>query len=405
MESIDKPVEASELDTPTLRDRQASPPPAWKPGVVWDGNEGEITSRPVDQPTPHWDDILKSWGYDPELYELIEPIKVSTWDTAVGDGQTKQLWSYKAGIKKRNPDEQVIPYDDLVAEIKNHRPSKKSEELGDSTFVVCLADWQIGKGDTDGSGLEDTIKRLLEMIDKVDNRIKELKKLGRKMDELLVLGIGDMIEGCSEFYSYQAFTVEANRRSQVRITRRLIRDAIVRWSKHFNRVVVSAVPGNHGENRRDGKNYTNAWDNDDVSVFECVAEIFSANPATYGHVEFRLPEREMSVMFDCHGVIVGAMHGHTAKSGTGAGGKIANWWKDQSFGMQPIGDARILITGHYHHLLLNEYGTRTHIQCPSEDGGSQYYTNSYGEHAPSGTLTLVVGESIGPNGFSDLQVV
>jgi predicted phosphodiesterase len=402
-EDLDKPVENSELELPVLKTKQANPPPAWKPGVTWDGNEGEITSRPTDEPTPHWNDILQSWGYDPKVYELIEPIKVSTWDAQASDGGTKQLWSYKAGIRKRIPEELIIPYDDLVSEIKNHRPSKKDDFDGEVTFVVCLADWQIGK--PDGDGLSGTIQRILEDIDAAEQRVKDLKKIGRKIGTILIVGLGDIIEGCSDNYSTQVFGVEANRRSQVRIARRLIRDFVIRMSKLANNVVVSAVPGNHGENRKDYRAFTNRWDNDDVSVFECVAEILDSNPQTYSHVEFRLPEKERIVMFDCNGVIVGFAHGHDARGGNGAQNKLHTWWKNQSFGEQPVGDASILITGHYHHLSVIDYGKKTHIQCPANDGGSEYWVDEMGSESPSGTLTLTVGSSLGGNGYSDLLVL
>jgi hypothetical protein len=398
---LNDPLEnGSEQIAPKLKEAKAVPPPVWKPGVTWDGNEGEITSPPATQPTPHFDDILKSWGYDPEEFEIIEPVKVSTWDSQTAEG-TERLWSYKAGVRRKSAAPDLISYKELVRDIKKHRPLGKVPS-GDSTFVVCIADTQFGK--SDGDGLLGTIKRFQDCIASVENRIRELRKSGRKLGTLVVAGLGDIIEGCDGNYSQQMFTVEANRREQIRIARRLIRDALARWSKLCKNVIVIAVPGNHGENRKDGKSYTERGDNDDVGVFEILAEVLAENPAAYGHVEFRLPKNEISAVLDLNGVIVGFAHGHVTKGGGTPQGRVRNWWEGQSFGNQPVGDAQILLTGHYHHLSVIQYGYKTHIQTPSLDGGSEWWAELSGEESPPGMLTLVVGKQF-KGGWTDLLVV
>lgn len=398
---LNEPIENGGKDiAPKLSEARAVPPPAWKPGVVWDDNEGEITSAPVNQPTPHYEDILRSWGYDPEFYELIEPIKVTSWDAQTAEG-SERLWSYKASVRKRVEAPDAISYKDLVREIKKHRPLNQEQE-GDATFLVSIADTQFGK--SDGDGLAGTIKRFQNAIDAVEQRIKDLRKTGRKLGTLVVAGLGDLIEGCDGNYGTQTFSVELNRREQIRVARRLIRDAIARWAKHFKKVVVIAVPGNHGENRKDGKMFTEPGDNDDVTIFEIVAEVLAENPAAYGHVEFRLPKNETNAVLELDGVIVGFTHGHITKGGGTAQGRIKNWWEGQSFGNRPVGDAQILITGHYHHLSVIQYGYKTHIQCPSLDGGSDWWSDLSGEVSPPGMLTVVVGKQF-EGGWTDLLVV
>lgn len=398
---LNDPLENGGEDiAPKLNDAKAVPPAAWKPGVHWDGNEGEIVSNPTSQPTPHFEDILLMWGYDPKLYEIIEPVKVSTWDSQTAEG-TERLWSYRAGVRRKTEAANAISYKDLVREIKKHRPLGDVPD-GDATFVVCIADTQFGKGD--GDGLEGTIKRFQDAIIGVEARIKALRKTGRKLGTLVVAGLGDIIEGCDGNYSQQVFTVQANRREQIRIARRLIRDALARWSKLFKRVVVLAVPGNHGENRKDGKSYTETGDNDDVMVFEILAEVLAENPSAYGHVEFRLPRNEIAAVLECDGVIVGFTHGHITKGGGTPQGRVKNWWESQSFGNRPVGDAQILLTGHYHHLSVIQYGYKTHIQTPALDGGSEWWSDLSGEVSPTGMLTLVVGEQFA-GGWTDLQVI
>ena len=396
--NLNSPLEnGANIGKPSLREKTAAPPPVWKPGVVWDGNEGEITSRPEEHPSPHWDDILKSWGYDPQEFEIVEPVKVSTWDVQTPDG-VKQMWSYKAGIvRKSQSDESSIA--ELLEEIKHYRPRVVPMTDGSDTLIVCIADTQFGK--EDGDGLKGTIQRFVDAIESVEQRINELRAIGRNINHLVVAGMGDIIENCEGQYATQTYAVEANRREQIRIARRLIRDAIMRWAPYFEKVTVLAVPGNHGENRRNGKMFTGTSDNDDVAIFEILAEVFDANREAFGHVEFLIPDDEISITIDV-GKIVGFTHGHVARTGgTSAQAKLRSWWEKQAFGEQPVGDASILISAHYHHFSIVEYGSKVHMQCPSLDGGSKWWTDARGEHSRPGILTFVVNT----NGWQDLEVL
>lgn len=399
---FEDPVEGnSEPVAPKMREPQAVPPPAWKPdSATWADQEGEVTTRTYTEPLEDWNQILEEWGYDPEKYELIEPVRVSSWQVQTEDGPQK-LWSYKAGVRRRVHAE-PINYDDLVREIKKHRPLNSKTPDGDASFVALIADTQFGK--PDGDGLRGTIARFQECIDGVEKRIKDLRATGRSLGELIIVGLGDIIEGCDQNYASQQYGIEANRRVQIRIARRLIRDAIARWSKLFNKVTVLAVPGNHGENRQGGKMFTDIGDNDDVAVFEALADAFAMNEAAYGHVEFRLPENEIYAIYEASGTILGFTHGHITKGGGTPQSKIKNWWEEQSFGHRPIGDVQVLVTGHYHHTSVIQYGHKTHIQTPALDGGSEWWVNLAGAESPPGMLTFVAGKQF-KGGWTDLLVI
>jgi hypothetical protein len=396
--SLNSPIEDPQLEVAKKSAKEIKPPAALKPGIDWDGLEPEITTDPYDSPNPDWDEILRGWGYDPETHEICEPVKVSQWEI-LQEGIVKTLYSYKAGVKVKST-VRSIDYYDLVKEIKRHRKLSESVPTGDKAFVVCLADWQMGKNDGDGTA--GIVGRALEMIDNVEQRIRDLRKIGRKLGLLVVVGMGDIIENCDGQYAAQAFSVELNRREQVRVARRLIRDAICRWAKLFPEVWVTAVAGNHGENRRDGKLFTDPGDNDDVAIFEMVAEILSANPDAYGHVKFFLPEKELSVTLDIAGTRIGFAHGHIAGSGSSPQLKQRKWWSDQGFTNRDIGSATILVTAHYHHLSIVEYSQdKIHIQCPSLESTSDWWVEKTGEDSRPGTLTFVVGDNI----YSDLALI
>jgi predicted phosphodiesterase len=401
--SLNLPSEGQSA-VPPKKEPAFKPPAALKPGIEWDGDEVQVTSEVYSEPVRDWDELLSELGYDPELYEVIEPVKISSWDANAGEGETKRLYSYKVGVRaKRTTQYRDEDYKDLVNLIKKHRPMTEKVKGGSSTFVVCLSDWQLGKAD--GDGTDGTIRRILTMIDNVTERIRELQRSGRKMNTLVIAGIGDMVENCGGHYATQTFTVQLNRRQQMRVLRRLLTKAVTTWSKMFNEVVVLAVPGNHGENRNAaGKSFTTRGDNDDVAVFEMVAEILAANEEAYGHVNFLIPEDEVYMMVKVADSYIGFTHGHITSGGSDPQKKIKEWWKSQTFNGSPIGHANILVTGHYHHFSVIEHDdSKIHMQCPTMDGGSEWFEDLTGTSSRTGTLTFVVDDSDRP--YRDLEII
>lgn len=188
--------------------------------------------------------------------------------------------------------------------------------------------------------------------------------------ESFVLANDILTGNCRGNYPGQAFTTELNRREQIRLARRLLKEWVVEFSKVAPHVVFGGVAGNHGENRNESnKAYTTPGDNDDVAVFEMVAEVLMENPEAFGHVNFLIPEERLSVVLDICGVRVGFTHGHLSSRGADPQAKQKNWLKDMAFSQQPIGDAKLIVTGHYHHTQVVDHGPKTWIQCPAMDGG------------------------------------
>lgn len=374
---------------------------ALKPQVEWDGSEVEVTSEVYAEPVADWDTLLEESGYDASLFEVVDPVKVSMWDSAF-DGGVRKLYSYKFGVKvKATPALQDADYKDIVELVRKHRPSRAYLETGPATFVICLADIQIGK--PDGNGTKAVVERFLTAQNDITNRIIELKKMGREIGKIIILGVGDLVEGCDGHYSTQSFTVELNRREQIRVLRRLLTKAICEWSKYASEVEIYCVPGNHGENRKDYKSYTNRGDNDDVAVFEMVAEILAFNPEAYGHVQFFIPENEVYQTIQVGDRILGLAHGHITGGGADPQKKIKEWWKGHSFGKRPMSQANLLITGHYHHFSVIEYDLNTiHIQCPALDDGSEWYSDLSGMESRPGVLTFVM-DSTKP--YRDLEII
>lgn len=365
-------------------------PKGWEPGI--DTSKNIIVSKPLPKaikPEDHkWNIYLAELGFDPKEFEIIEPFEVRTWTANMGAGETEQFYYYKAKIISKNPtNSKDFDYKNLLKEIKAYK-GQPQKITGNSSFIVCLSDWQMGK--RDGDGTQGIVKRIEQMIPDVTARIKDLKKNGVDLANLYVFGLGDIVEGCDGFYPMQEFSVEYDLRRQKMIARRLLIKAIKTWAPLFKNVVVACVPGNHGENRKNGKAFTSFGDNFDVSLFDEAQEILSENPA-YKKIKFIIPENELWITLDISGTIVGLAHGHQFRTGGRySHQKAVAWLSGQAFGMTDVGDSDILISGHFHHLFVVNEGKRTLMQCPSVDGGSEWFENMTGKTSYSGTLTFSI---------------
>ncbi len=337
--------------------------------------------------------LLEGWRLDPDVWRIIDgSLTVNRWQQH--EDSDAWLYQYKARLEKWCAAERA-DVTELLAGLSRYKRTKPPV-AGSTTPVFALSDWQIGKGD--GDGVEGTVGRIVDQIGRGEDLIDQWRKLCHPVDTLYVMGMGDLTEGCSGNYPSQAFTVELNQREQDRITRRLLRDAVIAWSRKVPRMVVGCVPGNHGENRQNGKAYTGPGDNRDVGVFEPVAEALAQNDEAFGHVSWVIPRDEMTVTLDIGGRVTAFNHGHLALGGGTPSAKAKRWWEGQTFGGQPAGDALTLVTGHYHHFSVTDHGPRVWVQCPANDGGSRWWQDATGAVSRSGMLTFVSTPD-GPNEF------
>jgi len=364
-------------------------PKGWEPRI--DTSKKEIVSKPqkkAGNPQDHrWDKYLEELGFNPDEFEIIEPFEIRSWDSNTENGKDT-FYYYKAKIiSKHAVNDRDFDFKSLLSEIKKSKPKPQTIN-GKSSMIVCLSDWQMGK--RDGDGTKGIVERIEQMIPDVTGRIKELRKSGVDLAHLYVVGLGDIVEGCEGFYPMQEHSVEYDLRRQKMIARRLLVKSLKAWAPLFKNVVVACVPGNHGENRKNGKAFTTFGDNFDVAIFDEAAEIFQENPA-YKHVKFVIPENDLWLTLDVSGTIIGLAHGHQFRTGGRySHQKAVAWLSGQAFGMTEMGDADILISGHFHHLFVVNEGKRTLMQCPSVDGGSEWFENMTGKSSYAGTLTFSI---------------
>jgi len=386
-------------------ERQQATPKGWESGVVWDGSSGEITTGSIESPPDSWDDLLRQRGLDPDRYEVVgDSIKWCSFDGWRRDNPedraySVQCYSYKAEIRLRTGKSDDPSYEELYKESRKAKAPKTKKHEGDSTLIIALSDFQIGN--SDGGGIEEQIAALAALPDLILDREAELRKSGTEIGQICVAGLGDLVENTCDFYATQSFSVEADRRQQVRVVRRSLRDILKACSGRVEKVIATAVPGNHGENRKNGKAYTRVSDNDDVAVFEQVAEILHEGP--YDNVGFKLPGEAIAMSVQLSGQTVSFTHGHTAKSKGLPINTMWEWWKSQTLGRAYpfVADSSVLITGHYHHLNLKEQEGRVLFICPSLTNVGEYWANTNGVNTSPGVLTITVN----PDGWNNLKVL
>jgi len=370
-------------------------PKGWEPGI--DTAKGVLTVEAGSEPPTDWSTIIRELGLDPVQWTVDEsqPVQVRTWDS----GDRRQYY-YRATVLPAGSAITNVDVEQLIREVKRRKRGKVPvEPLAERALVVCLADWQAGK--SDHGGVEALIGRLLELQDAVPARIRALAKAGKPVSHLYVAAMGDLVEACDGHYPMQTFSVELDSRQQVKLVRRMLVSMLTEWAKLPVQMVVTTVPGNHGENRRGGKAFTTFEDNLDLAVVEQCGEILAANPEAFGHVHFVIPDGDMTVTLDVCGTVVAFAHGHQARGSGIPLAKLRSWWKDKAHAQHPVGDAAVLVFGHYHHLQVLQDGPKTILGCPSNDGGSRWFEEQGGPTTACGTLTFVVD----PGGWSDLAVL
>lgn len=402
-----KALEAEELDSPPQRNKHV--PKGWEPGVTWEGSSGgTITTGTLETPPDDWDDLLRERGLDPARYEIVgDTIKWCSYDgwkrDAVGEGAYSAIcFSYRANIRLRVAAvrENDASLEALYIEARKQRPARSKRKSGEETFVVALSDWQTGNSDFEG--VNGQIEAIADLPEKICDQLADHRRSGHQIGTVVLAGLGDLVENTCDFYPSQAFTVDLDRREQTRVVRRGLRDIVLAVSKQAEKVSVVAIPGNHGENRKNGKAYTTVNDNDDVAVFEQVAEIIAASEAIE-NVGFRLAGEEVVVAIRVSDQTIAFTHGHVPKPRNGAVPTLWEWWKEHAMGraIPALADADILIAGHFHHLNVKEQEGRLILIAPSLTKVGQYWANAHGTTTAAGTLSLIVS----PDGWGGLNIL
>lgn len=371
---------------------------------------GEISTGVLTAPLTDWKHILLSFGLDPDVFEVSDDkVRMSKWQSSKrlenGDRDLIWLYSYRATFtRKKGSSVTKADIDEIRKSIRKFTPTltvKKSTELP-STFVVLWADWQLYK--SAAGGIKAATERVLASFDATAKRIQDLQKLGRNIEQIAFVNMGDVTESCDGHYSSQLFSVQGTQRQQLLTALDLWTQGVVSLADFAKKRKFISTLSNHGEwQRRGGKQITTDSDNADGFLSDALQRIMNG----YGLIDdWHIPHDQMSMQVNLSGVECAFTHGHKIS------GKEFEWLRGQTLRLLRDNKAEptVWFTAHRHHLKVDDFGVFTRFQCPSLDsdfttnGGSKWFTDLSGQFSAPGTLSLLIGRH-DPKCWSDMAVL
>lgn len=377
--------------TPAAARARTTPPKGFEPGVKYEANRPTsvtLNLREIPEDEQAWRrEINRVFPGLPIPDERrVEISSLRYW----GDPAAPMVY-VRFDITDRNS--KVDNLDELVAAILKVKPPRAARSHGiPATQTVIWSDWQLFK--KAGDGIDGTIQRIRASWTAVLAAQADWSRQGYAVDDLVIAGNGDIVEGCT-IYPHQLMHIDAGGRGQRNAGRRLIIAGLRALAPKYPSVRVSVVGGNHGEDRVDGRSIDDQ-DNGDVEVFEAAFDALNENPDGFGHCSLSIPPNALIATLDVQGWVFAHQHGHLDAGGAGPEGKMYGWFTRQAAAKAPAGDAHILATSHYHHARTADWGAKDSdrtgclwLQNAALDGGSPQYAKRFGpESAPSITTFL-----------------
>jgi hypothetical protein len=350
-------------------------PKDFRPALEFDGENGfAVTPAIPDGQVPDFKQFLLEQGFDPDLYEVVGNPRTSRWQKYDESWLTSYRFNFR--LKVREHDLKL-----LYSQAKKGLPKTPVTINFDKVLVVMLADFQLGKSDSRG-GLQEQLERLMAAFTAVEKQAKR-----GKYAKVILADMGDIVEG---FYNkasmQQTYTNQISQMQQVDLAITLIWDLVKRVANHAT-VSFASVASNHCQFRLNGQT-VGLPGQDDWGIM-IAKQIHRLSEETDMGVEVLIPNpHDESLAIDVFGDqfhILGLWHGHQSNRPEG----VPSWWEKQAFGQQPVAAASIGLTGHFHHLRVQELGqhanggSRYWIQGKTMDNGSSWYRlNSGSESLP-----------------------
>ncbi|MCW2132899.1 hypothetical protein B0G38_002066 [Arthrobacter sp. VKM Ac-2550] len=379
----------------------AEPTLTGKADVTKDG--GEFIDVQTTEPVTDWTHIFQRFNLDPQAFEVVgDTVRVSTWQQskALEDGTRDivNLFSYRASFRRitqAGPDTQ-----DIINHLRAWTPTTRpATHAGPGlSYVVGLADLQLGKGE--GDGTPGTLRRLNKALEGVTGHIEQLRGQGVNLQHLALVNLGDHTEGVQGSYASQTHTVDLNTRDQISLALEVNMQWIRTLVPMFHTATYAACMCNHGQLAR-GAGKTNVTDDADNAtglIGDTLKVVCNLHP-DLSRIEWVIPRDEMITTFTASGLNIASAHGHKIS------GNEENWLAKQS---QYLTQARRFIpelwfTAHKHHADVKDYGPYTRIQATTVDPGSKYFLDQSGMYSRPGVTTFVAGSQL-PGGWEHYRI-
>ena len=359
-----------------------TPPSKYQKHSVLDleSGRGEAATGPVRGLLTDERDILTAAGIDPDAFRITG--KISQWTKTHHDRE--DTYSFFFSFERIGATEEAIDLPALYAAAR--RPAKRLITASSGrTSVPVLADAQIGKVGSRG-GTPELIDRLAEKREKLTAELRR-----RKPDAVFLPDINDLFENF-ESGGNQMFSNDLSLAQQMDLAGTEVYK-FVELAHRFGPVTVAVCPSNHTAWRRGSQNL--GAPGDDLGIFvhrqvEKVAKAAGLDATWVYPAHF-----DESLVVDVRGTKIGLVHGNQFRPGQGP-----TWWAKQVHGGQPVGQADVLLSGHYHHLSILPTGrsatsgrSKWWIQAPTLDNGSDWYRNVAGDDSDPGMLLFDVTDA------------
>lgn len=382
-------------DAGTTRPQVTGTPSGWEPGIRFEPDGSRTITLP---PSPaladeeSWSAAIRALGadipdgyrvrlveakYDPaawhrdEAFTSVEGRKYPVKTQAT----TRPVWRYRFVVEVAPS---RVDIDELLRSTRKRPTKPPTQRTGTATFVFAFGDTQWGKPDGDGS--TGTVERWYATLDRALTRYKALRKRGLAGPVLLLVA-GDCLEGTTSQGGRLVGRLDLTLTEQLRVYRRTLADAVTEFAS-LDRTHVAVVPGNHDEVLRIGDKMASRYD--DSWAIEGASQVADVIKAKGYDVGWTFPGIDgMHLTVDASGTRVGLLHGHQTR------GKIQAWLANKAMDRDAIGTADVCVSGHYHHLRLEQMGPTTHMQVGALDGGSTWFNHVGGLSAPPAAITFI----------------
>jgi hypothetical protein len=354
-------------------------------GVEFDGTEGWGQTPGLAREPESFDEFLIDAGIEPEGIEVIPPVRTSRWQV-IQEGEPVWLTSYRFHFRKRNSGID-LPLLWGEAERKAKKPTKTKRKS--TALVVLWSDLQVGKVDLKG-GLEQMFERVNETHERLVDLIEK-----EKPKKVIFVDLGDTVENFDNKASqHQLYSNDLSIMDQVDMATTWAWRTIRKLAELVPTVTYVSVGSNHCQWRRNGQVVGKPTDDWGIFIGRQLARIAQESATT--NIRFVEPQpwdESLALdVFDDSYHILGVVHGHQARNVYG----LADWWKKQAFGNQPVAAATTLVHGHFHHIHTEEIGatpdgnSKWIIGAPTLDNGSNWWRTRAGDEAPPGLACFIL---------------
>jgi hypothetical protein len=357
------------------------PTPFGRPGVIFDGTEGEATTPYASSPAS-FEEFLEAAGMNPEEYEVIGTPRVSKWQQKEG-GEFLTSFRFTFRLKTSNIDLPLL-YSEAKKRVKKNEKSLQVAKK-DKALVILWSDLQVGKVDHRGGS-----DALIERVELMKSRlIEQIKK--EKPGKVIFADLGDTVEGFDNTGGNQLQSNDLSPMAQVDLATTFAWDTLKTLAAYVPEIIYASVGSNHCQWRVRGKQQGTPLDDWGIHIGRTLARLAKETnlPITF----YEPQPHDESLALDIFGDkfhILGIWHGHQSPRPD----QVPTWWRQQAFGKQPVAEATIGVSGHFHHLRILELGStprgtsRFWIQASTMDNGSGWWKLRSGEDSTPGLVTF-----------------